>query len=58
VRDGRATACSPSGRTIRSAQLVTYNGPIPAELIAVIEAWDRLPEALRAGILEMVKAAP
>ena len=26
-------------------------------LAAVIEAWDRLPEAIRAGILAMVKAA-
>jgi len=27
-------------------------------LAAVIEAWDRLPEALKAGIVAMVKAAP
>jgi len=26
-------------------------------LAAVIEAWDRLPEALKAGIVAMVKAA-
>jgi hypothetical protein len=26
-------------------------------LTVVIEAWDRLPEAIRAGILAMVKAA-
>jgi hypothetical protein len=26
-------------------------------LAAVIEAWDRLPEALMAGIVAMVKAA-
>lgn len=41
----------------RFSQLVTYNGPIPPELVAVIEAWDKLPEAIRAGILAMVKAA-
>jgi len=27
------------------------------DLTAVIEAWDRLPEAVRAGIVAMVKAA-
>jgi hypothetical protein len=26
------------------------------DLAAVIDAWDRLPEALRAGIVAMVKA--
>ncbi len=38
--------------------------PIPTDtcqndpdLTAVIEAWDRLPEAIRAGIVAMVKAA-
>ena len=41
----------------RFSQLVPYNGPFPPALAAVIEAWDRLPEAIRAGILAMVKAA-
>jgi len=27
------------------------------DLAAVIEAWDRLPEAIKAGIAAMVKAA-
>ncbi len=27
------------------------------DLAAVIDAWDRLPEAIRAGIMAMVKAA-
>jgi hypothetical protein len=27
------------------------------DLAAVVNAWDRLPEAVRAGILAMVKAA-
>jgi hypothetical protein len=31
--------------------------PEDADLAAVIEAWDRLPEAIRAGIVAMVKAA-
>ncbi len=40
---------------------VTAQGPHRAsndpELSAIIDAWDRLPEALRAGIVAMVKAA-
>jgi hypothetical protein len=28
-----------------------------ADLATVIDAWDRLPEAVRAGIVAMVKAA-
>jgi hypothetical protein len=28
-----------------------------ADLAAVIDAWDRLPEAVRAGIVALVKAA-
>jgi len=31
--------------------------PADPELAAVIDAWDRLPEAVRAGILAMVRAA-
>jgi hypothetical protein len=27
------------------------------DLTAVVDAWDRLPEAVRAGIVAMVKAA-
>jgi hypothetical protein len=27
------------------------------ELTAVVDAWDRLPDAIRAGIVAMVKAA-
>jgi hypothetical protein len=30
---------------------------IPADLARIIEAWPVLPEAIRAGILAMVKAA-
>jgi len=32
-------------------------GVVPADLATVIAAWERLPEALKAGILAMVKAA-
>ena len=30
---------------------------LPDDLRGVVEAWDGLPEALRAGIVAMVKAA-
>jgi hypothetical protein len=30
---------------------------MPADLAAVIDAWPELPEAVRAGIVAMVKAA-
>jgi hypothetical protein len=41
----------------RFSQPVPYNGPLPPDLAAVIEAWDRLPEAIKAGILAMVRTA-
>jgi hypothetical protein len=31
--------------------------PVDPDLAAVIDAWDRLPEAVKAGIVAMVKAA-
>jgi hypothetical protein len=31
--------------------------PADARLAMVIDAWDRLPEAIRAGIVAMVEAA-
>jgi hypothetical protein len=34
-----------------------YEGEIPPDLVAVVDAWPTLPEAIRAGILTMVKAA-
>jgi hypothetical protein len=30
---------------------------LPPDLAAVVKAWPRLPEALKAGIVAMVKAA-
>ena len=36
---------------------VPYKSPLPPDLAALIEAWDRLPEAIRAGIVAMVKAS-
>jgi hypothetical protein len=48
------TSCSISERF---SQPVPYKSPLPPDLAAVIEAWDRLPEAIRAGIVAMVKAS-
>ena len=47
-----ATKTSPT-----TPQTATHLLPEDADLAAVIEAWDRLPEAIKAGILAMVKAA-
>jgi hypothetical protein len=33
------------------------SGPMDADLAAVVEAWPTLPEAIKAGILAMVRAA-
>ena len=41
----------------RFSQPVPYNGPPPSDLAAVIEAWDQLPEAIRQGIVVMVRAS-
>ena len=35
----------------------THLLPADPDLAAVIDAWDRLPDAIRAGIVAMVKAA-
>jgi hypothetical protein len=40
----------------RFSQPVPYKSPLPPDLAAVIEAWDRLPEAIRAAMLAMVRA--
>ncbi|MBT6158040.1 MAG: hypothetical protein HOK71_09835 [Planctomycetaceae bacterium] len=31
--------------------------PIDVDLAAVVDAWPKLPEAIRAGILAMIRAA-
>ena len=52
-----------SGNGLRiSSQPLSHSVPTDTcqndpELAVVIEAWDRLPEAVRAGIVAMVKAA-
>jgi len=37
--------------------LLTYTCKTDFDLAAVVEAWPDLPEAIRAGILAMVKAS-
>jgi hypothetical protein len=32
--------------------------PLPVDLRAVVEAWESLPDAIKTGILAMVKAVP
>ena len=44
-------------RPLTATQNATRLLPEDSDLAAVIEAWDRLPEALKAGIVAMVKAA-
>jgi hypothetical protein len=40
-----------------TTQITTRMPPDDPDLAAVIDSWDRLPEAIRAGIVAMVKAA-
>ncbi len=41
----------------RSKVSPTKSEPIPPELARVLEAWPSLPEAVKAGILAMVRAS-
>jgi len=40
-----------------SGAVAAQVGPIDSDLALLVERWDALPEALRAGIVAMVKAA-
>jgi hypothetical protein len=46
-----------AGRPQDTAQITARLLPEDSDLTAVVKAWDRLPEAIKAGILAMVKAA-
>jgi hypothetical protein len=47
----------PSESGARSGALAMQSGPIDPDLASVIDAWPTLPEAIRAGILAMIRAA-
>jgi hypothetical protein len=51
---GKTTSRSISERF---SQPLPYNAPLPADLAAVIEAWDWLPEGVRQSVVMLVKAA-
>ena len=40
-----------------SGALGAQNGPIGPDLAVVVEAWPGLPEAIKVGILAMIRAA-
>jgi len=44
--------CAAAGAAVGSE-----NTPIDPDLAAVVDAWPKLPEAIRAGILAMIRAA-
>ncbi len=48
-----AANCTPTATRIAT----THYEVADTDLAAVVEAWSDLPEAIRAGILAMVKAA-
>jgi hypothetical protein len=52
---GNSSGADRSGA--KCGALGAQNGPLDPDLAAVVEAWPGLPEALRAGILAMTRAA-
>jgi hypothetical protein len=52
----RVTGCV-TGDAESSAELGAGLGLVDADLASVVEAWDTLPAAIKAGIVAMVKAA-
>jgi hypothetical protein len=63
--DSKATATrskTPEKQAKRAGKDQTFPGPFPivppdADLSALIDAWPKLPAAIRAGIVAMAKAA-
>ena len=59
----RASAENPEknvhseNRAAAGAAVDSENGPIDADLRAIIERWAELPNAVKAGIVAMVRAA-
>ena len=47
----------PSGQRAKRSAIELETPPIDPDLAAVVDAWPKLPEAIRAGILAMIRAA-
>ena len=47
----------PKSVPCRQSEPVMDSHNLPADLAAVVDAWDNLPEPIKAGILAMVKAS-
>jgi hypothetical protein len=52
LRNDLGTETMPAGHL-----LATYTCQVDSDLITIVDAWSTLPEALKAGIVAMVKAA-
>lgn len=52
---GKTQVTNQSGA--ESGALGAREAPIDPELAAVVEAWPALPDAIKAGILAMIRAA-
>ena len=50
------SAAIPKNRRARRRALLTVE-QLPADVRAIVQRWDELPEAVRVGIVAMVKAA-
>ena len=61
-RTGAVTRHTHAGRSKSSTRAVEKHNqsstgkPLPADFVAVVEAWDDLPDAIRRGVLAMVEA--
>ena len=53
----RSLRQSPIQNEAESEAVWPNSSPIDADLAAVVDAWPKLPEAIKAGILAMVRAA-
>jgi hypothetical protein len=51
-----AKSGNSSDRAAQGAAVDAENGPIEPDLQAVIDAWPALPDAVKAGILAMVRS--
>ena len=52
-----ATEQEQNGDGTPSEKLAIFTGTLPPDLVRVVAAWPRLPDAIKAGMVAMVKAA-